>query len=384
MDGNSSEALVPTMDNTTIKCGLDGKREDNCVIFGGVFQVLLHPVLQVENVTLSGFTMTNARGVSVAAWGNPLSSAFFQDCAWQFNSIYSLLELYYEPQFERALVADDFEFHFDKHSPQFERALVADDFEFHFDNFEPHPDKHSFLDMLTNDYSSVMKSSPKEIRRTQAFPAMIIGFYYSSFNDNEANMGILVNAGGILEVYACEFSTNTVQAFLIGTLFGGYLFLHKDSKFINNYSQLYNVFLDSDSSLELNRQSLARDNTADTCFDGIFIESDGSHCLEGGQCHGTCCDFGDMSCDTTTAPTQSPFTQTEPTFEDHPKQGTAESASISTESHETCTGICVAFAVLVPLLVFAMALMVYKFVIVKRRHLPHPPVLGNEPATPMS
>ena len=76
-------ALIPTLSNTKIQCGENGDMDNRCIVNGGIYQVLFHPKIVVQNVKFIGLQfVNNANGVSVAGWGHPLSSAFFYNCRW--------------------------------------------------------------------------------------------------------------------------------------------------------------------------------------------------------------------------------------------------------------------------------------------------------------
>lgn len=83
-------ALIPTLSNTKVQCGENGDMNNRCIINGGIHQVLFHPKIVVQNVYFIGLQfVNNIKGVSVAGWGHPLSSAFFYDCRWFVSSLLS-------------------------------------------------------------------------------------------------------------------------------------------------------------------------------------------------------------------------------------------------------------------------------------------------------
>ena len=82
-EASTSIALIPTLSNMKIKCGNNGSINNRCVINGGIYQVLFHPKIIVQNVNFYGIQfINNSKGVSIAGWGHPLSSAFFYGCRW--------------------------------------------------------------------------------------------------------------------------------------------------------------------------------------------------------------------------------------------------------------------------------------------------------------
>merc|ERR1712060_772027 len=100
-------------------------------------------------------------------------------------------------------------------------------------------------------------------------------------------------------IYGTKIISNDVGLFLIGILFGGELHLHYNTTFTRNFSPQFNVFVDSDSLLQINQQTYGVNNTIIFCSDGVFIEDKkGSYChAKKGLCKGSCCTFGDNTCD---------------------------------------------------------------------------------------
>jgi hypothetical protein len=89
--------LVAVRENVTIQCGIDGRRENNCVLNGGQIHVLtsqqlpspddgswLYIETPVHNFTIRGITFTGRLindGVSVLL-SHPAKNVLFQDCLW--------------------------------------------------------------------------------------------------------------------------------------------------------------------------------------------------------------------------------------------------------------------------------------------------------------
>ena len=91
--------LMAIRENVTIQCGMDGRRENNCILDGGWIQVLTAPFVDhpsigqitcqsTDHFTIRGFTFVGSiessyplSGVSVQLW-NPGRNMVLQDCAW--------------------------------------------------------------------------------------------------------------------------------------------------------------------------------------------------------------------------------------------------------------------------------------------------------------
>lgn len=82
--------------------------------------------------------------------------------------------------------------------------------------------------------------------------------------------------------------------------------MYGSSRFESNYDEKGPVFVDKDSRLILNENVTGINNLGGNngqC--DIFLEGSESTCLDGGStaaCIGTCCSFGDASCDSFTEP----------------------------------------------------------------------------------
>jgi hypothetical protein len=87
--------------NTTIQCGIDGERSNNCVLSGGLVHVIatnqhyhpvygyLDPTENIDNVVVKGFTFTGLmRGSDVfggvpIAISHPGQNIRLEDCVWR-------------------------------------------------------------------------------------------------------------------------------------------------------------------------------------------------------------------------------------------------------------------------------------------------------------
>ncbi len=93
--------IMVVRENVTIQCGIDGRRENNCVVDGGFMHVLTLQIIAMpdgtthhvnrtnDNLMVRGITFTGTplnvgpfRGISVSL-GHPGRNMRFQDCMWK-------------------------------------------------------------------------------------------------------------------------------------------------------------------------------------------------------------------------------------------------------------------------------------------------------------
>mmetsp|Transcript_21433 Transcript_21433/g.32391 ORF Transcript_21433/g.32391 Transcript_21433/m.32391 type:complete len:2216 (+) Transcript_21433:145-6792(+) len=80
---NSDDGFAITEPQTKIKCGKNGRHEDNCVIKGGSH----HFVINTTNVGVYGMTFIGAQTTSIEIYPDTgeTSSFSFEDCSWESN-----------------------------------------------------------------------------------------------------------------------------------------------------------------------------------------------------------------------------------------------------------------------------------------------------------
>ena len=87
----TNKPITPMLSNTTIQCGNRGKL-NNCKIYGGNVHVFFPTNVIVTNVTFRGIAFEHNDDISIRAWSNFSSYAFFLNCHWKV-SIDSFIKL---------------------------------------------------------------------------------------------------------------------------------------------------------------------------------------------------------------------------------------------------------------------------------------------------
>lgn len=82
VDGLSS--IVLRDDNTTIRCGESGRRENSCVIFGGLTQFEIQG--SPKGLIFEGMTFLASSSAAVNAFGDSSASVAFIDCEWAVSN----------------------------------------------------------------------------------------------------------------------------------------------------------------------------------------------------------------------------------------------------------------------------------------------------------
>lgn len=286
----SEQYIVPYLSNVTFVCG-DGDGDDDCTFFGGdSYHIFFVPQFIVLNVKVIGFTFTNNLYTSIAAFGHPLSYANFHNCTWVDNNFDMFaVDIYYDP----SKISD--------RRRRRHRDLIEEEGD---ELWMMESASHNYKDLLPYlpaYYSESYSTNDNMERRALGYPAMLLRFNQSYFLDNYAT-SIINNEGGILDLQQTTFADNRVFLAVVDVLFGGHLVMRNNTSFTSNTITFVPVFLDSTSMLQLNTDvtgsgQITLGSDGADCLNGIFIEDVNSYCLHGGNCLGSCCDFGDDSCD---------------------------------------------------------------------------------------
>jgi len=336
-----SKTIMPLLNNTSIECGKDGSSSNECFLISGQVQVILSIGIFLKNIRFKGLKFSENYGVSVGAWAFPTSDATFEDCIWNFNSGATAIEMYYEPVM-----------------PSGRKLLVS-----------PEHRREKYDDMLKNVHT----------RRMQGYPSMAITLKNCRFSSNDMSQSVILDGGGDLKVIQSDFIQNKVGVFTIGALFGSKLYLEEGTKFTDNDSPAFTVFVDNDSSLEINESTSGNGGTAQVCADGIFIENDAAYCLyQGGVCHGNCCNFGNNTCDVFMSDKELQEAKVDQDVEFN--QGQSNAATDSGKKSKKCGGGCLAAAIVVPIAV--VSILVVAVLLMKRKK--DRVQLGNQPVNTIS
>jgi hypothetical protein len=92
LDGDEEWMYSPIMIESgdfRFECGEAGKLSEQCLFHGGDVQLHIGP--GVQRVLFSGFSMANARQISVVAAGSSGSEALFDHCQWRVSILASSL-----------------------------------------------------------------------------------------------------------------------------------------------------------------------------------------------------------------------------------------------------------------------------------------------------
>jgi len=364
------ETIGIFLNNTILRCGRDEKTFGTCIIQGGDVQIVYPPELEVRHSVVEGITFTGNKGYGVAAYAHPSSDASFINCTWIENDAIYGVVIYYDPNYRK----NNGRRNLLESKNENNNELVA------------HPIQ-GFSDVI----SSVSSRSAGERKLKKiGYPSMSVQIERCTFSDNVLSGEVINNQGGTLRIVETTFINNIVDYAVIGVAYGGKLSIEKGTYFQDNISPFVPVFVDNDSSLNLNVDNTGKDNVGLACEDGIFLEKDNSYCMEGGKCEGDCCPFGDDTCDKfgSFEGQMSPGTPTKDingaesatqSGEEEYEIGSmkAPESAIATYKDQTKTvaGLRVAIVILVVALVLVIGLLIFKK---KREHA----LLGTTPDTP--
>ena len=244
----SSGPIVIGYDYITIQCGEYGLRVDNCQILGGYAH--FHVVGSSTDLKLAGLRMSASTGSSVIAAGTSDATLQISDCEWIANRGASAI-------------------------------LILNNATATADNITGALDISSLIDSSEGGMAVEMSS---------------VGFM-----QNVLTYGTVVNVAGSLSIDKGRFNQNEIRVGDIAVVKSGELFL-RDSCFDESSSMAPGtIFLDQTSFLQENVNTFGFDNT-DGSFGGglsctgVFMVANGSDCLTGSNCDGTCNDFTSKTC----------------------------------------------------------------------------------------
>jgi hypothetical protein len=250
LDVSNSAPIEITQTKTTIRCGLNGARDSNCLVRGGgvQFQILGAP----RDVVFSGITFSGASIAAINAAGERSSRAQIVDCLFKDMATGQAALLIYAGDIPS--------------SPRGGRRLAIGDYN------EP-----------------IARSMTVEIS-------------YSSFSSNTVGLAALANLQGTLVVADCDFDQNSGSAGAIGEWFGGSMSL-SNSCFTDNTGELAgSVYIDGDSTTENGNHGDGNTVTDGDCSDLLLSKAT----LTDGSPAGLCMEFSEGTCDAQEAPTVAP------------------------------------------------------------------------------
>jgi hypothetical protein len=248
LDVANSAPIEIGRSKTTIRCGLNGARDNNCLILGG--EVQLKIVGTPTDIIFSGITFAGASVAAIHAGGERSSKAEVKDCLFRNMESGQAAVLIY--------AGDDV--------PSPNRRLAIGDF-----------------------------TEPSD-------RSMTVEISYSTFSSNTVELAAIANLKGTMVISHCNFDRNSAAAGGIGEWFGGSMSLSR-SCFTDNTGALSgSVYIDGDSTTESDNYSQGNEAADSACLD-LFLSAATS---TDGVPPGLCVTFSAPSCASEEAPTVSP------------------------------------------------------------------------------
>lgn len=351
---NFAQTIIPATDDTSFFCGRDGSLENNCVIKGGDFQVYFLDILPLKDIVFRGFTFESAKTASVYGDAHPTSLVYFYDSVWKNSCGVSVAYIHFTPYIPT-------------------RRLTEGDSEGGRLQF-PRP---KFIEKFEVAYKKRYGELPIQQRKLQADTRFSMGviFKNSVFKENVCRDTVILNIGGEVALSNTKFEDNAVDALgVFSTILNGHAYIGAGTSFVSNKAELGPVFVSANSYLQYSENSFGFNNFGSTCST-IFIEDDTANCVlpqESEVCTGSCCEFEDSTCDVHPDPTPSPiyvgsgsnfFPNASPTKGAVNQLDTEESQK--TSSSGGCTGTCLAFSIVFPIV--ALIVLVGVFIFLRKR-----------------
>lgn len=100
--GDPEDAILPLLDNTEIRCGLDGKSTNNCIVeeteveepFPELVVSAIHgPIFLPSRISITGVTFSGARVTSAGLYGQYPDQIYFTDCHWKDHRAFALIDI---------------------------------------------------------------------------------------------------------------------------------------------------------------------------------------------------------------------------------------------------------------------------------------------------
>lgn len=353
-EGN--EPIIPAFSHSVFTCGEEGKSTNNCYFKGGDFHVYFADLLILEYLFMVGIHFEGATTSSVWGDSHPRSHVYFVDCFFRKNTGVSTAYIHYTPP------------KIDENGGRYLEAL---------ENYYERAQRKLAQGIDSDALYKQVQREEKALISEDMFPSgrrmqsdvkysMSAIFRDCMFFNNTDELASVLTLGGAVELQNCGFSANTVEKLgVMSVMSNAHAFIHKNTEFEFNKAKLGPVFIDASSFLQLSKDNTGNSNRGgiEGCA-GIYLEEAGSNCfIDNAPCYGECCAFGDESCDLYTddhpsaAPSAAPTSKRPP----GPNDGKAQSGfgsggytsvvekETETDSSRKCTGYCIAFAVVTPL-----------------------------------
>lgn len=345
VEDNAGQTIIPGTDQATFSCGIDGLVTNNCVLQGGDVHVYLADFLPLIGITFRGFTFDGAKTASVYGDAHPISSVLFEDCVWR--NIKSDFVVYvhftpYDPSGRRLIEGGN--------NGEFKRHEIVEQYGAIYRSKEE---------------SHWLKRGERQLQDDVRYSMRVI-FKKCVFENNVSGDAVILSVGGDIGLTDSSFSSNRVERYAVfTTASNGHVYVAGKTEFLQNDAPLGSVFISSDSFLQYNSGEASGYRNTGTCS-SIFIEDYDSNCLlaeKSDVCKGKCCVFSDETCDSAL---NLEIDLSPPSVLNSPTQNDVLRNDESKEK-SGCTGFCVAFAVVFPLLV--MFFLVSLFVCLRNKRI---------------
>ena len=245
-----------TTTRTVIKCGLTGRRSENCFIYGNTEHFIITG--RPRNVRIEGVTMLESNGLaSIIAAGDERASVTFVDCAWFRNTGQAVV-----------LIASDL---FPDGSNRF----------------------LSVIDIVGNNSQNDLQDFPPPAQGG----SMSVNFEDCIFRSNNVEHSVVTNWGGKIMIHFSQFSDNEALRTIVGNFFEADASVRR-SCFTDNKGQYQGtVFMQEQATLSLNSDNYGADNdvgsTGSACREAW---NEGPCPVDGGECSGECDAYSENRC----------------------------------------------------------------------------------------
>lgn len=332
----SDDYIFPLLNDTWIICGRDGSASNNCTLNNETHIVILpHEYNEtvtepLEQVNFFGLTLTQSTDISVAAYGSETAWAYFFDCHWKNN-------------------AADFGLHIESIDTSVSDSMFVqlESCTFKNDTYAHSAVFNHLGNILITD--TVFEDITNEWGTLVAFYHYQTSCFDSLFKSTN-NYFTIGAVGGHLSLNDNIFMENDNElATIYVSDIGGVRSV--GTTFLSNSQSLGPILLSDDSFLLLNEDNIGMENSGVTDCQGFFTMKTNTTCNEL-DCPGTCCAFGNFTCDLTNdtftpfpsislSPTSTPtnFPRSEVASPSGDTTSTTSTTSITDNESSTTSGV---------------------------------------------
>lgn len=300
LDGNTEWEHSPIEIKTgslRFECGTTGSHSENCMIFGGDIQIRIGP--GAGRVLFSGFTLVDAKQVSVLAAGSATTEGLFEDCHWKVR--FMVRNSHYLQQYTHTI-------------EQMNNGIAGV--------------------LVYNEAAAEPYIGQRNLEQLPApsSPSMSLDFDNCYFEENFFSFAALALVRGHSFLHSTVFRDNkTSRLGTVGVTQGSSLGISA-SCFIQNQALVDGIIMvDATSNITRNVQNYGEDNESLLGICGSVFDDLSGTCAIDGTCQGNCLPFNANECgvplsDRTLGPTPPPVVAPTPVPE-FPPTVTAEPGS---------------------------------------------------------